>query len=192
MKGEKAEMPNWCEGELTVKGSKAELAKFRDAVTSDQPIKSEPEEVLDRITLKPDIDISYLDANKIIPYPKEYADADKAEHEAARQEQRPFSVTVPDGYNHGGYEWCNRNWGTKWGFCSLTREIRPRSIFYSFQTAWSPPEPLIRKMGEMFPALKFVYLYWECGAGYQGKMVIENGIVVVDESENDYHGNRGG
>ena len=69
--------PNWCEGELTVKGTKAELAKFREAVTSDCPVKTEPEEVLDRITLKPDPDISYLDANKIIPYPKEYADADK-------------------------------------------------------------------------------------------------------------------
>jgi hypothetical protein len=45
-------------------------------------------------------------------------------------------------------------------------------------TAWSPPVPLIAKMGELFPKLEFVLRYKEEGMDYKGKMVIKNGVTL--------------
>lgn len=161
-------MPNWCEGELTVKGKKLDLDNFAEAVESDRPNKTIEKEVMDRLTQKPEKDQSCLDANKIIPYPQE------------------------DGFNSGGYEWCIENWGTKWEFCNVTREIRPRSIFYTFETAWSPPKPLLVELGEKFSNLTFTYRYYESGMGFSGKLVMSGGQIVTEEFNNNYHGHRGG
>jgi hypothetical protein len=167
------------------------MAAFSVKVCSDKPVVTVKKEVLDRITNQPEEKESFLDANKIIPYPEEYAKADRANAEAARKEKQPFTDSVPDGYNHGGIEWCIENWGTKWGFCDVERQVRPRSIKFEFQTAWSPPIPLIKKMGEMFPKLEFTLWYYEGGGGYSGKYHIKNGE-INEEYNNEYRGNRGG
>jgi hypothetical protein len=184
-------MPNWCSSDLIVKGKTTDLAAFSVKVCSPRPLVTVKKEVLDRLTGQEEEKESFLDANKIIPYPEEYAKADRANAEAARKEKQPFTDSVPDGYNHGGYEWCIANWGTKWGFCDVEREVRPRSIIFTFQTAWSPPEPLIRKLGEMFPKLEFTLKYYECGGGFSGKLHIKDGEINEEYNDN-YRGNRGG
>jgi hypothetical protein len=99
-----------------------------------------------------------------------------------------------DGYNDGGYDWCIRNWGTKWGFCHsklIESNFDTGRLFYSFDTAWSPPTPLIFKMSQMFPHLIFTLKYWECGSAYKGTYIVHNGVIIKDVSSH-YFGGRGG
>ena len=96
-------MPNWCQNELSVSSKKP--------VYIDNFIKF----------VKSDEDEEVFDFNKIIPYPKKYADADKAQAEWRKipgNENKYGGLEVPDGFNHGGYDWCLKNWGTKWNACN--------------------------------------------------------------------------
>ncbi len=62
---------------------------------------------------------------------------------------------------------------------------------YHFDTAWSPPEPLVKKMGELSPDLTFDLRYFEGLMQFNGILRIENGQVTDDRS-GDYFGDRGG
>jgi Ferredoxin-like domain in Api92-like protein len=151
-------MPNWCECDLTIKGPKDELLKFRDFAKTNK---------------------SVLDHNRFVPYPDKFK----------RKDEEP--VNGKDGFNSGGYEWCLTNWGTKWGICTPELTERKKSLLYGFECAWSPPVPLIRKMGEMFPALSFKLKYFEAGMAFQGVFEMREGHCSIDECKT-YRGNRGG
>jgi len=183
-------MPNWCENELYIRGKKEVLDRFKETVSEGDQL---------------------LSANKLIPYPRAFKVLDDVVRITPNGVERRRELTekekaivlaagldpTRDGFNQGGYEWCCENWGTKWGFCHVKivdeydcseDEIE---IEYAFDTAWSPPIPLIKKMGEMFPELSFELRYFECGVGFNGILRIENGEVVQDECA-AYFGHRGG
>jgi hypothetical protein len=149
-------MPNWCDCDLTVKGPKKELDRFKEFAKSNA---------------------SVLDHNKFVPYSDKFKKLD--EH----------PVEGKDGYNQGGYDWCLTNWGTKWGICDPTLNEGKRVLYYGFQTAWSPPLPIIRKMGQMFPELTFRLKYFEGGMAFQGVFEMTKGYTNIDKS---YRGSRGG
>lgn len=91
------------------------------------------------------------------------------------------------------YDWAIKNWGTKWGIYNsrLYRETDV-SLMYNFQSAWSPPEPVVMKMAKMYPNLIFRLMYYEQGAGYRGELVLKNGAVTKDVFYDNYRGGRGG
>ena len=157
-------MPNWCECELTVKKS----ANWNSQVSLD--------ELRQALSGERNGEFTALDENKLIPYPEKFAKMDE---------------NGDKGFNSGGYEWCIENWGTKWGFCYVNLLVKPESLFYTFETAWSPPEPLIRKMGELHPEFIFTLKYYEGGMGFKGELVVANGNVVKDKTFS-YSGNKGG
>lgn len=65
-----------------------------------------------------------------------------------------FGNRPRDGFNSGGYTWCLDNWGTEW-WASEVEYCRYKSaLSYSFDTAWSPPIPVIKKLIKDFPKLK--------------------------------------
>jgi len=99
---------------------------------------------------------------------------------------------VKDSYSRGGYEWCIAHWGTKWGLYDIEVVSDEVGVVdYTFQTAWSPPLPVIVAMGEQFPDLKFTLCYYEGGGGFQGALIVEGGQVVKDKNR-PYDGDRGG
>jgi hypothetical protein len=54
------------------------------------------------------------------------------------------------------YDWSCDNWGTKWNAHDFScTDNRDGSFWFSFDTAWAPPVPIFRKLGDMFPALNF-------------------------------------
>ena len=59
--------------------------------------------------------------------------------------------------NHGvptWYEWCNKNWGTKWpAYCQT--QINSNTI--EFQTAWAGVPELLRTLSEKFPEVTLEY-----------------------------------
>lgn len=185
-------MPNWCECDLIVSGPVKELEKFKEQVTSGNEQDTDEQKVFNRIAgIKKEL--NYFDANKIIPYPEEYRLADETARLWKTQRNPCDWDNCPaDGYNHGGYEWCITNWGTKWGLCDVTREERPRSVFYFFQCAWSPPVPVIMQASRMFPRLKFTLRYYEQGMGFSGKLVLKGGKTLTDDYNDNYRGGRGG
>lgn len=54
------------------------------------------------------------------------------------------------------YGWCSENWGTKWNSYD-NKQIDENTI--QFNTAWSYPEPVIKKLSEMYPDIE-VRIQW--------------------------------
>jgi len=65
------------------------------------------------------------------------------------------------------------------------------NLQFNFDCAWSPPTPLIKRLSEMFPTLRFNMQYWEGGAGFQGIAQYMNGKEIKNVTM-DYSGRRGG
>ncbi len=120
-----------------------------------------------------------IDFDKIIPYPKD------KKYKGAK------------GYSDYGYTWCCENWGTKWPagnfsdvkYRFLSKKKAKWSI--SFNTAWAPPVPIMNKLADLYPKLKFTLKSYECGMGYKSVLVYENGSCVREETST-YSGSRGG
>ena len=117
-------------------------------------------------------------------------------------EKRPDVKPLGDQYaqnlaEHGAktwYEWRVTHWGTKWPARRAHLdggEVADDRTCLHFDTAWSPPKPVILALGKKFPALRFEMRYFECGVGYNGLYVVEDGEEARDES-GDYFGDRGG
>jgi len=137
-------MPNWCWCNLTVKGDRAELDRFKSVAEHDGTYcRWEYDEVLKK-AVRPDLTELPDDIQrKLIELAMRGANLKK------------------DGFNNGGYEWCKDVWGTKWGFCHPTLSVGENTLHYDFTSAWSPPTGLLEKMAEDFPALEFD-LDYEC------------------------------
>lgn len=165
-------MPNHCYCELRIKGNPQRIENFFQSVKGVEKL---------------------IDEALILPYPKKYQDQDdKAKAHNEKVYKTGKGKPIKDGYNSGGYEWCVENWGTKWGMYDFSEvKFFQQSAVVRFFTAWSPPLPLILKMGEMFPRLQFTLRYYEGGAGFKGVYSVKQGQNILDESE-DYSGNRGG
>jgi hypothetical protein len=93
------------------------------------------------------------------------------------------------------YEWSCAKWGTKWDAsdpCIVRDNHKPRrSVMIAFNTAWSPPAPVISAMVEKFPKLEFCHKCWEGGCAFRGVLRGNGGEVTFDETY-DYKGHRGG
>ena len=136
-----------------------------------------------------------FDFNKFIPYPEEYKDGDRLVAEWLENPDRQLPMPK-DGFNSGGYDWCIRNWGTKWNAARFVpgseRESRGRlTVLIHFSTAWSPPCPVIRNASERFPELSIDLRYFERGMAFCGRYACRAGVVACDTCR-DYRGYRGG
>jgi len=124
-----------------------------------------------------------FDFNKIIPEPDwnwqvfsdgvgQYCD-----------EKREFDVNGKKEFLDW-YWWRVHFWGTKWnlGKDSLQVDHSDNQVVMRFDTAWSPPEPIVMKLGEMFPALTFSLEYEEPGCAFYGFLECKNGEVIRYET----------
>lgn len=153
-------MPNHCENTLTVVGAENEVRRFLALVQT----KENP-----------------LDFEAIVPYPEVYKQQDIAAR--AFEKEHGYAARVEagivDGYNQGGYEWCVRNWGTKWNsyehvtdnFILITEDTGSTDnseVSISFFTAWSPPIEVVKRLNQLFPTLEFELHYYELGCNFRG------------------------
>lgn len=168
-------MPNHVDHDMVVSGPAEDLAAFADVARDGDKI---------------------LSAEKFIPYPKKYADADAA-YKAERERDPIGPSKVADGYNHGGYDWCIENWGTKWGIYGVEQAKKrdpdndEEPLEYTFQSAWSSAIKIIAAMSKKFPALFFDVRYFERGMQFQGHFQYKAGK-LVHQDESKYYGSRGG
>ena len=163
-------MPNWCSNDITITGPE----KTVQTIASLVGLKEE----------KPSFDF-----NKVISYPDKFREQDELAVEARKNGDYSFK----DGYNSGGYDWCVEHWGTKWnvGPEIFDLSLEAKKIKVSFDTAWSPPEPVIKALASQFPDCKFKLAYYEAGMGFKGRLVLKGGEIQED-MQGKYRGNRGG
>lgn len=82
------------------------------------------------------------------------------------------------------YEWQKENWGTKWNSYSFNKWAKWDKEF-SFQTAWNHPVPIIKKLSEMFPDVRFNIKYADEDIGSNlGEYEIRNGKILYERAFN--------
>jgi hypothetical protein len=174
-------MPNWVSINLTVEcDDQAKLQAFIKAVEQEEEDGGVVPFSFHKIIPRPEIlertiegslssigyDAWYGDPTKVLSYPwikqagvvtaKELQDF-LEKSDPGYKEQADLRKKALDETGYGSwYDWSIENWGTKWGACSpeIVNQSE-HSIEYKFDTAWSFPEPVIRKMAELFPELSF-------------------------------------
>lgn len=167
-------MPNHVDQDLFIRGNVNDLTLFIELAKD----KKDKEEV--------------ISADSFLPYPEEFAKLDDEAY-AARM---LGDYSVKDGFNHGGYEWCCKHWGTKWGIYSSSlksckSDDNVGKLKYNFQSAWEPAILIIDAMSKQFPKLTFKLKYYERGRGFKGIYKIKNSVMLTN-IQLEYSGKRGG
>lgn len=83
--------------------------------------------------------------------------------------------------NEGWYSWRNANWGTKWNAnveYETTSNWENGEVVIEFNTAWSPPDPIIKTLVKEFPKLYFHHRYYEESNAYWGSFSYDKGECV--------------
>ena len=184
-------MPNHVENDLVITGPNEDLLAFKEFARGPAGSNSTSREAI-------------LSAHKFIPMPDDfwlndfvcpecaYREAKKDDDDWGRRCPACDKSFLKDGFNRGGYQWCVAHWGTKWGLYSVeVKTEESERISYSFDTAWSPPEPVVKAMVQRFPSLTFDLSYFEGLMEYQGHLQVRGEEVLTDWS-GDYDGDRGG
>lgn len=81
------------------------------------------------------------------------------------------------------YEWCNRNWGTKWNSYGYDGMVGgyPSGNTLRFQTAWSAPHPVMEKLAEMFPNVEIEHEWADEDIGHNcGRYRYQNGVRIEE------------
>lgn len=180
-------MPNWCENDLYFSGPEDEVLKFKKLVGLD---KTPPRFNFDAVIPYPD-DFRQMDLESIaFSWSSKKSDEEK---KAARDAYEQKWGTTKDGFNSGGYEWCIANRGTKGNACDVSLYAHPRrGECVSFDTAWTPPQPVIEKLFELFPAVRFELEYFECGVAFCGGLSYDPEDDETRSWSGEYSGSRGG
>ena len=79
-------------------------------------------------------------------------------------------IPMPKSEEENWYDWSIDNWGTKWNASTEDVDIDDDRIYIRFNTAWSPPIPIIKKLHEMFDSEEVMITghYEEEGWDYAG------------------------
>lgn len=105
-----------------------------------------------------------------------------------------FAKVIPethDGKGESWYNWRLQNWGTKWNASDTVITRHKRSVKITFETAWSPPIPILHALAEKFPNNTFCLRFYEMGMAFKGHLKLK-GETVLEKSEGKYNGTRGG
>lgn len=172
-------MPNHCHNDVYIRGDAAQLAQCLALIGADRPAPA-------------------FDFNAVIPYPAEFAERDAESHVLGYEKFREkYGPNAKDGFNSGGIEWRYEKWGTKWNACDVARRDYD-GVCVTFQTAWSPPIPVIAALHAKFPKLSISIEYFEMGAAFSGGVTFAStddageACMAQQEWRGAYGGQRGG
>ena len=207
-------MPNWVTARITLNGSEENVKKVLDFVRTDgvdengkeytllfdfNKVIPMPEELNIESGSMGEWGMRYLLLNakhKIAWSDSDYEFAQTMEKRKAENEEdfnrmidlgkKYLSNIAKYGYKDW-YDWKCANHGTKWGACET--EVNDNVV--TFDTAWSFPHPVIKKLSEMFPDVVFEYIYADedCGSNCS-KGTYKNGEEGDDNEYPDTGSNR--
>lgn len=117
---------------------------------------------------------SAIDFNSIIPSPVGLDDTTSRSGVERSKEGRMAMLRF--GYP-SWYEWRREHWGTKWN----ASDISPIENGVVFDTAWSAPHPILRRLAKCFPDVRITHRWADEDTGYNcGECVYHNG--TTDET----------
>ena len=146
-------MPNWVDNDVHIKASDEELRAFAERHIVD----------------------GHFDFSTIIPITL-------SDDEYHGTEIR--TLNNGETYRTGGlwYGWNNAHWGTKWNARYTIAEVFTETGTFFFQTAWSPPFPVMEALTKMYPTFDIEWKFVE-EQGWGGVREYYNGEVT---KENDW------
>lgn len=144
-------MPNWVHHNLTITGPEIERESF----------------------LAECFNAADLDFEKLIPQPEHIKDEVEVEI--------PFRGDISGSKFPAWYEWCCKNWGTKWNACHTEVSREGEAIRLFFNTAWSPPIPIFNEVARRFPNLKIEGEYIDEMYNFGGNILCQNGKVEFED-----------
>jgi len=153
-------MPNICENEVSIYSEDAnQIRSFMKFVKSK------------------DCD---FDFNRIVPSPNWNKTPDENGELPVKDKDAPSFMDIRKFPTSGKtddrwYDWNIKNWGTKWGSFNGSMEFDKKygdEVSYKFDTAWSPPAPILKALQDKFPDISIRWFYrietWEsCGFLHQ-------------------------
>jgi hypothetical protein len=184
-------MPNHCNNRLGITGLTEDVEKFIALVKNNGDDKEDNE---------------YNLFESLIPMPKELE---------GTTSPSKGNVDLIDKYGYDNwYDWCNANWGTKWGDYSMnarsivyeTKFDYPKkedgfldydngvsvltgnaNIHFEYDTAWAPGcDELAQSIVEQFPTLNGFIHYEEPGMCFAGQLVFADGE-IKEHNQWEYH-----
>jgi hypothetical protein len=151
-------MPNWCDNNLTVTGDAEAIKRFVAGITNE------------------DGSIEIL--KNLVPFPTELEGGDILDHNGN---------AVGQAFTDEGYNWCLRNWGTKWGDIETEITVNDDYLVLKYETAWSPALAGIERISRLFPTLTFQTDWVEEGLQSIGAASYQDGREsVYDVPESDF------
>lgn len=194
-------MPNWVSNKLEINGTKADVQRFIDHVSSMIPHEGPDGSKTESYTP--------IDLNKMFPMPPQlkignvpsYPDksaeelqaiiddpaSDKYTKETCTTQIKMIKNRAELGYD-SWYEWSNKNWGTKWNVNPDQTDdwVNEGTYAYvTYDTAWGPPNEAIRKVSEMFPKLKIRNIACDPGMNWSCTSDFRNGSEATSEHKLD-------
>ena len=182
-------MPNWCDLDVMMYGSKETLEAIRDkGAEGTYERGSDWNKETRKYDTIENLPNTFSFAN-FAPIPTELKDTNGM---SGGMEELGIAISQGRaGEYTDWYSWCIGNWGTKWdldqfGATSVSEEITETETVGVYKwgvggsTAWSPAFQIFQTISEQYP-VKIVYQYAEEGMCFFGRAVIENGEVVEDD-----------
>ena len=150
-------MPNWCSNRVTVFGNEDEVSQVKDIFES-------KDSVFGKIIPSPDWN-NIQNEYGALPLVEVHKDAD------GKVIFQTTSFPKSGKQDSRWYDWNIANWDTKWDIAGGVEidDYDTEQIEINFNTAWSPPEAICRKLKDMFPDLSISWFFDEPGmevAGY--------------------------
>lgn len=183
-------MPNWVFSSLAVSGNAEQVAQVKFQVG--QPFTKMIDEYNFDTKEYDRKEVSF--SNPIFAFWNITAPTDLEAYGKQPQLKASFEEML-GGVGDDWYSWNNRNWGTKWDVGILDKDEYPDTeilvnngdvsdeiIIYKFNTAWSPPFPVIQELSRQYPEL-VVDLEYEEETGWGGEITFKNGEII---NQSDY------
>ena len=177
-------MPNWVYNYLDIAGSKEDISAIKTQLN--QPFTREHDQWNPETQQMEKKDTTY--SNPILAFWNVIKPTNLESYNGPQPKHEPDKPIAFD--SDHWYDWNVRNWGTKWDVgvhdedkypeTEITNESED-SIGYRFNTAWSPPLPVIGEMSVQYPNLTFTLSYEE-ETGWGGEILFVNGNGAEIES----------
>lgn len=198
-------MPNWCNNHIEIKGKREDILEFFDDLyhasiaviqlknhqISLKQEKGEHDSVihgnivdvskLDKFTGENLGNFSHYDLFQLaLPMPSDLYGTNGLSGEGNSDLELKYGAS-------DWYDWCVKNWGTKWGCCNMEianftfSEINNQSYaLMVYDTAWAPgDECLSDHLFSKYPKLEFFIRYSETGMGFEGYAYGREGKLVA-------------
>jgi hypothetical protein len=182
-------MPNWCYNYLSAEGPVDEISKLKQQLN--KPFTKVHDQWNPKTGQMELTETTY--SNPIFAFHNIYNHIQDGVSEEEYIKQPDHSLPLAEALKFEGnhwYDWNVRHWGTKWDVAvhddreysdtEITDES-DSSIGYKFNTAWSPPHPIIHTLSEQYPNIKFTLSYEE-ETGWGGETIIVAGMEESHES----------